>query len=202
MKNITNFIKLQLNEFYILLRICYLLPFGFRRFLQLSQGRGPAVIFVHGYGHNLSAWLFISKLLKKSKLGPCYALSLSSPMTRGVEDYARELQGFIRELGVRDLLLVGHSMGGVIAAYFAEFLAEETGTNILGVTTLGSPLRGCRVAIFGPGLAARDLEPGSLLLGYLGERVLNNPSCAYIHHAACSDQVVFPNFKAGAGVLL
>jgi len=86
------------------------------------QGSGPALMLVHGFGGSTLAW---NKLI--SFLTPYYTVYALDLLGFGLSDkpvdasYALPLQAdfvcaLIKKIGVEKIVLIGHSMGGVIVA--------------------------------------------------------------------------------------
>jgi pimeloyl-ACP methyl ester carboxylesterase len=97
-----------------------------------------------------------------------------------------------------EIVVVGHSMGGMVARYFVEKLGYEE--QVDSILTFGSPHQGTLVGVpFGiPVLGskgARDLSPGSQFL-----RTLNDPGLAdgvdYCAVYTLNDPLVIPRKNA------
>jgi pyruvate dehydrogenase E2 component (dihydrolipoamide acetyltransferase) len=93
------------------------------RYLRRSEGAESAVL-IHGFGGDLNSWMFNHESLASSR--SVYALDLpghgSSSKQVGdgtLEGFAKILGGFLDSVGVSKAHLVGHSMGGAVAAMFA-----------------------------------------------------------------------------------
>lgn len=94
------------------------------RYLRRGQGAESAVL-IHGFGGDLNSWMFNHESLASSH--SVYALDLpghgSSSKKVGdgtLEGFAKVLAGFLDSVGVSKAHLVGHSMGGAVAAMFAR----------------------------------------------------------------------------------
>ena len=95
-------------------RICY-----------LRRGEGAeSAILIHGFGGDLNTWMFNHEDLASGH--SVYALDLPGHgrSSKQVGDgtlagFAEVLDGFMDAIGVSKAHLVGHSMGGAIAAMFA-----------------------------------------------------------------------------------
>jgi len=90
----------------------------------LVQGQGPAVILVHGLGGFAESWRHnVGALADRATVYaldlPGYGLS-AKPRTRyGLTYFARALHGFVESLGLGQVSLVGHSLGGAVAVTYA-----------------------------------------------------------------------------------
>ncbi len=94
-------------------------------------------IFIHGQGHDASAWHGLDDEIK----GPIYAIDY-----QGMRDGLQVLEGAVRRIrgeyarnGIENVQvnLVGHSLGGIIAAEFLRLHPEM----VKGVITVGSRLK-------------------------------------------------------------
>ena len=89
-----------------------------------SCGRGPVVVLLHGIGSGAASWLHCALLLEKDAQviawnAPGYGRS--TPLSNAqpsAADYALRLEEFLQALGVVDCLLVGHSLGAMMASAY------------------------------------------------------------------------------------
>lgn len=90
----------------------------------VSAGRGPAVLLIHGLGGFAESWrLNLDALAARSTV---YALDLPGfgnsgkpPAPYDLRFFATAVGAFMDALGIGQATLVGHSLGGAIAATFA-----------------------------------------------------------------------------------
>jgi len=89
-----------------------------------SCGRGPAIVLLHGISSGAASWLQCALRLEPHAqviawnapgYGRSTPLSQAQP-TAG--DYAERLEQFLAALGIHDCLLVGHSLGAMMAAAY------------------------------------------------------------------------------------
>ncbi|GAC19973.1 alpha/beta fold hydrolase [Paraglaciecola arctica] len=94
------------------------------------------LIFIHGSGGCKEAWQFQSKHFKDP-------LALNLPghpdgnLCTSIAEYSAWLHSYIQEQGFKDIVLVGHSMGGAIALQYAVDYPEA----LKGIVTIGSGAR-------------------------------------------------------------
>jgi pimeloyl-ACP methyl ester carboxylesterase len=84
------------------------------------------VLFIHGLGSSADRWLDIPDALSLSKL---HAVALDLPgfglsdkptdLDYTIREFARVVAGFMRHAGIAKASIVGHSLGGYIAAHLA-----------------------------------------------------------------------------------
>lgn len=164
---------------------------------EMHPGSGQPILLVHGYLHQGSVWRVQKKRLEKLGLGPIYTISLGHPF-RSIGHYAEKIrvkaEMIEKETGRKDLILIGHSMGGLVSSWYATQLAPQN--TVTDVITLGSPLSGTPMARIGLGENARQMEPHSPFLNQLREAVNQNKSIRFRHIATRSDQIVLPGASA------
>lgn len=100
-------------------------------FTFLDQGRGPALVLLHGIGsaarsfdRQIAAFAPRHRVLAWD--APGYGGSSALPMPHPTAgDYADALEAFLAERGVGDCHLLGHSLGCLMAARFAATRPER-----------------------------------------------------------------------------
>jgi pimeloyl-ACP methyl ester carboxylesterase len=88
------------------------------------EGRGPAVVLIHGLGGFAESWRHnIAALASRATV---YAVDLpgfgrsAKPRTGyGLQQFARAVHGFLDGVGVAQASLVGHSLGAAVALTYA-----------------------------------------------------------------------------------
>lgn len=117
----------------------------------------PAILLLHASSRNWTEWLVGIFYLCvwstfKGNVHRVYTMNydgvISSDRNKGIDDYAR---GKVREkiksiVAAADtnkqVVIIGHSMGGLIGEYYAANLAAEDGVQVVGLFTIASPWRG------------------------------------------------------------
>jgi triacylglycerol esterase/lipase EstA (alpha/beta hydrolase family) len=135
---------------------------------EASGPRNP-IILLHGFGMNRTQWIWMARRLRARGHGPIYGMNYFSlqPVARSAHLLSRFVDEVLEREHCAQVDLVAHSLGGVVARYFAERLSD--GRKIGRLITIATPHAGTRMGRFGLGIpAARDLLDGSALLGELG----------------------------------
>jgi pimeloyl-ACP methyl ester carboxylesterase len=117
-----------------------------------------------------------------------HTATLTYPVGPGVRTLARRLGELLAELPPRaQIHLLGHSVGGVVARYFAQEMGDG---RIVQTISMAAPFAGLRLASRLPVEVARDLHPHSALLRQL--RLGSRRALGVPHHSlvADSDRVV------------
>lgn len=104
-----------------------------------NTGKGTAVVLLHGFLENQKMWQdFIPDLSKKNRVITIDLLGHGETECLGyvhsMEDNAAIVQAVLRELRIRKVVLVGHSMGGYVGLAFAEMYPDS----IKGLVLLNS----------------------------------------------------------------
>ena len=140
----------------------------------LSEGQGPATVLLHGLGGFAESWRHTIPELGRH--GRVIALDLPGFGKSGkprraytLAFLAEVLEAFLRELGLEQVRLVGHSMGGAVAARFTvTHPARVERLAFLASAVPGFPLR--------PSWVYRTLSlPG---IGELLSRLITRGICA------------------------
>jgi pimeloyl-ACP methyl ester carboxylesterase len=94
-----------------------------------DQGKGTAVVLLHGFLENKTMWdAFIPELVKKHRVITIDLLGHGKTECLGyvhaMEDQADMVFALLLYLKIRKVVLVGHSMGGYVALAFAELFPD------------------------------------------------------------------------------
>jgi pimeloyl-ACP methyl ester carboxylesterase len=92
-------------------------------------GSGPDLVVLHGAGGFTAEDPFLAGLAKKhhvyAPLIPGYGDSEEAPEIRDMLDFTLHTWDVVEALGLKDPILVGHSMGGMIAAEMAAVAPND-----------------------------------------------------------------------------
>src|SRR5262249_46159525 len=140
------------------------LPIGAVRYARRGEGRSR-VILIHGFGGDLDNWLFNIDALAED--ATVYALDLpghgqsvkaiGEPTAAGL---AKTVLAFADALGLDQLHLVGHSLGGAIAIEAARQGGKKVRSlALIAPAGLGPEINGDYIAGFVGAGSRRDMKP-------------------------------------------
>src|SRR5205807_9832679 len=85
----------------------------------VTEGRGPAVILLHGLGafaeswrHNIPALARVATVYAVDL--PGFGLSAKPPSRYRLADSARAVHGFLQAMGLGRVAVIGHSLGAAV----------------------------------------------------------------------------------------
>jgi pimeloyl-ACP methyl ester carboxylesterase len=101
-----------------------------------EAGAGPALVLLHGIGSSSASWLFQLESLAGYRLiawdAPGYGDSaFLSPAEPKPADYAQALHDFLERLLLKDVVLVGNSLGCLMAGAYAAAHPERVRSMVL-----------------------------------------------------------------------
>jgi pimeloyl-ACP methyl ester carboxylesterase len=119
-----------------------------------DTGRGGAVVFIHGFGASLETWRYIAadleinhRLIALDLKG--HGFSDRPPDDKySLHDHAEIVLGLIRHLNLKEVILVGHSFGSVVAVATALQATESPMPRISGLVVIGGALEPEHLPIF------------------------------------------------------
>ncbi len=129
-----------------------------------TQPNTPPLLLVHGYFSNRGMWvMFRKQMLGRAAsgeiaIGPIYTVTLHTSFT-AIEILAEQLhtriESICAETGQSQLILFGHSMGGLVAR---AYLARYGRARIQQLITLGTPHHGTQLGKYGLGASGRQMR--------------------------------------------
>jgi alpha-beta hydrolase superfamily lysophospholipase len=141
------------------------------------------VVLVHGYGEHIGRYEHVAQALAargSTVVGPDHIGHGRSPGERAVitsfETVVDDLRGVVRaESGDLPVVMVGHSMGGLIAVRYAQRDPEDLAGLVLSGPAIGAgPVLQQRLDV--PQLASEPLDPRALSRdAYVGQSYVADP---------------------------
>jgi len=191
-------IKSLLGELLALLIVIATAPINLAYFAAIPKEPGIPILLIHGYLHSSSAWIYLRRKLRQGGCGPIFTINLGSPF-QDFDQYALRVASkakWIEKVTKRsDLLLIGHSMGGVVAMHYTVKYAPNN--SVRAVITLGSPLAGTKVAKIGLGACARQMECSSSFIQALEALLKESKNATQFYHlGSLTDLMIIPNQSA------
>ncbi|WP_326666374.1 esterase/lipase family protein [Streptomyces sp. NBC_00385] len=153
----------------------------------------PPVVLLHGFVDNRSVFVLLRRSLARHGWHHLESLNYS-PLTCDIRTAAELLGRHIEEIcartGHREVDIVGHSLGGLIARYYVQRLGGDRRVRTL--VTLGTPHGGTAVApLAGAHPIVRQMRSGSVPIEELR---LPAPGCRtrFVSFWSELDQVIVP----------
>jgi pimeloyl-ACP methyl ester carboxylesterase len=109
----------------------------------LVDGRGPAVVLVHGLGGFAESWRHnVEHLARHATVYaldlPGFGLSGKPPTVYRLPFFAAVIRGFVNLMGLGRISVIGHSLGGAVAvAYASAYPAEVERVALIGAVVPG-----------------------------------------------------------------
>ena len=158
-----------LREFAWSVVLVVLIPWLYFFGRRLGKGRGTVpVVFVHGYTQNRSNFLRMARIVGRGAAGPMYGFNYNSLLS--VESCAASLGRFVDrvlgETGAKQVDLVCHSMGGLVARAMLE---DGGAAKVRSVATIGTPHAGVTWRLPMPGAGVSQMRRGSAFLAALAQ---------------------------------
>lgn len=156
------------------------------------DGRIP-VVMIHGYFSNRGYFGPLVRALEARGVAPIFTPSFPAAFT-SIEHYVERLAVYLEDLaaasGQPQVVLVGHSMGGLAGR---AYLCTHGAARVTKLITIASPHNGTVHARFGSGANAKQMERDSDFLRELCRREGDKgPSCAVTSIYTPHDNLVAP----------
>ncbi|MEV6282613.1 alpha/beta fold hydrolase [Kribbella sp. NPDC051770] len=160
------------------------------------RAAGTPILLAHGIVDNHTVFALMRRQLLRRGFTRIHTFSYS-PLTLDVRSTARrmaaEVEALCEESGSDQIHIVGHSLGGLIARYYAQRLGGDE--RLHTCVTLGTPHQGTVAARLLPWPLVKQLRPESDLMAELAEPA---PDCAtrFVAYYSDVDQLIVPQRRA------
>lgn len=147
------------------------------------------IVFIHGTGDQACGGKnFADALLSAGLPERIQGIHLLAFEKRyqglSIEAFAQQLNQCMKQNGYRDVIYIGHSRGGLVAAKSAQILSEdpESGINVRQVYCVAAPFQGSYLAcesfaFFSTSVG--QMSPNSGFLAQLNSDISEHPACEY-----------------------
>lgn len=187
----------QVNEMFAWFFTLFFAPFSLMKDKWTGKTSNKPILLIHGYCNYSSVWMFHIMHFLSADLGPVYTVDLGYPFD-SIENYAQKVRAkvekILAETGSDEVSIVGHSMGGLVASYYALNVAPDN--QVKKVITLGTPFSGTKLAIFAMGKCGKQMRRGSEFVRNLQVQMQEAHNVGFYHVAAENDQIVVPYTSA------
>jgi pimeloyl-ACP methyl ester carboxylesterase len=133
------------------------------------------VVLVHGVLCNAGVFAWTVRRFDEERVSPAYALSYGPPLAP-IERFSAQLAQLVdsacHDTGAEKVVIVGHSMGGLVAR---DYLRTYGGAKVARVVTIGTPHHGSRFAYLAAGWCLAQIRPGSAWLAALPDAPASPP---------------------------
>lgn len=166
-----------------------------------------AQLFIHGYGHNSTAWKSWKKEIKAKNFTNAHTINLHGMFINNLSQFSEQVKKRIadihKETGSTTFQLIGHSMGGNIACNVAGSngkitLKNGTKITIESVVTIASPLKGTPLSHIALDPSGRSMISSSPHLKRVRTKIKKNTSTRFLHIGS-SDDLIVPSNRTRVG---
>ena len=149
------------------------------------------VVLVHGVLCNAGIWTRFVRFLGRADVAGVYALSYGPPLASieaFAEQLARKIDEALAATAARQVIVIAHSMGGLVArAYLRRYGAAK----VARVLTIGSPHHGSVFASCFPGVCLAQMRLGNPWLARLNAAP-RDPALRFVSLWSWHDSMVAP----------
>lgn len=160
------------------------------------------VLLIHGFLGSSKDWIYQRERLIAAGRKNVFTINLGNPLN-SIDTYAKRVDDLVNEIkaltGRNDIIVVGHSMGGLVARQWRY--KYGTDTDVRDIVTIGTPLKGTYAAWLSLGISAcgREMFPNSSLINEQQEWAAKDSKTNYYHIGSDVDIIILPNSSAQKG---
>ena len=194
-----NHVRAALADFVSAIALGVLFPFNEEKWLDPKKKEDckdqTPILLIHGFLGSSNNWIYHRNYLKKAGYGNIFTVNLGDPR-KSIEEYsdivAKKIEEIKRLTGKQDIVLVGHSMGGLVAQEYLYSHPDEL-DHVKKIITIGTPLHGTRIGCLASWIskAAKEMIYQSDFVEALQKRAKDD-SARYDAISTETDHIVFP----------
>jgi pimeloyl-ACP methyl ester carboxylesterase len=154
------------------------------------------VLLLHGIGCNAGVWTGMRASLARLGIAPVYAMSYGPPfipIPETAPQIAAKIAQVLRDTGASQVILVAHSMGGLVAR---SYLRAFGPARVRRLVTIGTPHAGSMHAWLMSGASLADMRPGSPYLAALAQPTADERAVPTVSIWSWHDSMVTPQDSA------
>lgn len=159
------------------------------------------VLLIHGFICNGAYWWPLVRLLRRQGIKNVHTLNLEpafGPIEAYVEQVARRVEQILQRSGADRIVLVAHSMGGLVALAYL-YSGATAAQKVAKIVTLATPHHGTVLGGFSPTRNARQMRPGSDFLANLNRFELAEAPCPITAIFSYDDNIIVPQESSRLG---
>jgi pyruvate dehydrogenase E2 component (dihydrolipoamide acetyltransferase) len=124
------------------------------QFLEVGAGEAEPIVMLHGFGGDLNTWMFVQPVLAEKSRTIAFDLPGHGGSAKDVgagdaEAFVGSVEAALERLGIKGARLVGHSMGGAIAAMVAARRPDlVSALTLIAPAGLGPEINGAFISGF------------------------------------------------------
>ncbi len=205
---VANYIQSVVTAVFSILALGIIFPINLEKQdpknLQECNPHQIPVLLIHGFCGSSNNWLYHRQRLLGAGYQNIFTINLGT-IFQSVEQYTslvRQKVADIRRItGMREIILVGHSMGGLVCRDYRYKHAEADQMHVRKIITVGAPLNGTYTAYLASWIsaAAKEMEPSSPYVRQQQERAAADDRTDYVYIGTHVDSIVIPTSSALEG---
>lgn len=163
-KKITNWVR---DYFHLARGYSFMFHKPPKHYLGYTLENKSPVILIPGI---TAKWQFLKAIADPISLKghPVYAVERLGYNTKAIEHSAKLVRELIDEKNLRDVIIIAHSKGGLIAKYLLAY--DNQDERVKKVIAIATPFQGSLAVKFLPGKAFKELHPESEMVKKLHSR--------------------------------
>ena len=165
---------------------------------QKSPRAKKTIILIHGFMSTPIHWFIFKKRLERL-LGADEGVRVITfgynSLTGSLDKWADDLEKKTRLLNTDEVVLAGHSLGGLISIWAASNIAKSADVFPVKVVSFGTPFYGTKMAMFSISASGKRLQPGMPQIEKT-EGILSDGGIDLTGYWSLLDRIIIPHSSA------